>query len=499
MLRKFVKGVIAVCGMLWLVGGNVFAADLQLNPETLMRIRDKSGGSYLKAEEVFLGINDEKFTFDDVENCIKKYGLDYEWSCSEKDAEAGFTMHNLVCNVWFFEGTSGDDGLTEEYMNICENANSEAELSELLRQVELDRNTFVHICFISLPVWNEQSMQWVDTFPESSRDALIERISIINHGGYTLKEGWQWEENFWRYYENDKWITGFKWIDNELYHFETDGSLSHNKFAVIDGRKYHFNGNWADRGWQTLEENGQTSWYYFDMSDAHALLGYQAGIEGDSYKYFFWQDGFTDRNGKTYPAGALACGSAGADLWVFENGNPVYVVDEAGHLYVNMEKEFNGQQYRIDGDGKVAPVKTIFEQRLEAFRQNHPQGSQGPEKYDDSWTCVAYAKMACYEMFQTKWSNWTKVAREQDPTLENLSVGDYLLFARGKGEDTHSIFVTGIEGDTIYYTDSNWIHPNIVRWDNAISKQELLTNEERWYLSYRHAPEDVYKEVMERE
>lgn len=155
----------------------------------------------------------------------------------------------------------------------------------------------------------------------------------------------------WYYFANSgiMW-TDFHWIDNELYCFGNDGAMIHNGFQEINGNKYHFNDNWADRGWQKLEENGETNWYYFSMDNAQAQKGYVAGIEGDSYKYFFWQDGYTDQNGTAHPTGALAQGS---DMWVFKNGSPVYVADSDGHLYVNTEKEWNGISYTVDETGNL--------------------------------------------------------------------------------------------------------------------------------------------------
>lgn len=443
MRGKFVNEMIAVFGMLWLGCGTVLAADLQLNPDTLIRIRNEPYGSYIKAEEAFWGVNDEKFTLDDVENCIKKYGLDYVPYYSEKNSQFEFNLPVISINVCFFEEVPDGYENTLEYSWIYENASSESEMIELLRQIELDKNTIMEFF-------------WDNTYPASGKDELIERISIINHGGYTLKEGWKWEENVWRYYENDKWIIGFKWIDNELYHFETDGSLSHNKFAVIDGRKFHFNGNWADRGWQMLEENGQTNWYYFDMSDAHALVGYQAGFEGDSYRYFFWQDGFTDQNGKAYPEGALACGSADADLWVYQNGNPVYVADKDGHLYVNTQKNWNGTDYSIDAHGNTVAA---FMPREVAPEYSNPYYYTNMNEMLSFKTCTWYAWGRAYEILEKRpdklskqgagrWYDESTYEKGSTPRLGAIACWGY------PGADGHVAVVEKIDGNVVTVSEA---------------------------------------------
>ncbi len=358
---------LVLCGALWMSAGSVWAADLKLNPDTLMKARDnyENGDIITRADELFIGVGDESFTFADMENCLKRYGLDYH-RMSDADSD-GFFMYGL------YFGACMDEAIVEEQGRLWENYDGSGtkedpqwvqimnQQENILYQAHLNKDTEFIVNFRS--DYNEATDESI-TYPVSAADELIERVAIINHGDYTLKNGWVWEENAWRYYENDAMVTGFKWIDGQLYCFEENGFMIHDCFREIAGNKYHFNENWADRGWQTLTENGETSWYYFSMEDAHAMKGYVNGIEGDGFKYFFWQDGFTDQNGKAYPAGALAQGTDGADLWVCQNGIPLYLVDKNGHLYINMEDELNGSVYVIDEMGNVTPKNTNIKQYL---------------------------------------------------------------------------------------------------------------------------------------
>lgn len=138
----------------------------------------------------------------------------------------------------------------------------------------------------------------------------------------------------------------------------------------------------------------------------------------------------------------------------------------------------------------------VFQDKINILKNEFPdQSFLGSDfQYDASWECVAYAKRICYGVFGTHWNTWERYVRNADnehydgidPDLSNLSIGDCLRFDRKDG-NCHMIFVTGIEGDTIYFTDGNWIGYNIVRWDGKISKSDLLNNKDRYYHSYRHA------------
>ena len=116
--------------------------------------------------------------------------------------------------------------------------------------------------------------------------------------------------------------------------------------------------------------------------------------------------------------------------------------------------------------------------------------SSGTFGFDKSGSCIAYAKVMCYEVFGKHWNEWNQVLRDDDPSLDNISVGDYLLVHRTSG-DFHAVFVTGIEGELIRYTDANWIYPSKVRWDCSVSKSELLTNKDFEFVTKTSHTETV--------
>ena len=167
-----------------------------------------------------------------------------------------------------------------------------------------------------------------------------------------LVTGWKNINGSWYYFQNSGvMVRGLVTIDGELYGFKEDGTLLCNQFFESDGKKYHFNENFADKGWKKLSESSEERWYYFGSADAAALTGYIDGIEGDSFKYYFWQDGAVDQSGNAHAKGSLAQGEPYQA--VLQNGEVRYFADANGHLYTSTELILNGLTYEIDANGNV--------------------------------------------------------------------------------------------------------------------------------------------------
>ncbi len=59
--------------------------------------------------------------------------------------------------------------------------------------------------------------------------------------------------------------------------------------------------------------------------------------------------------------------------------------------------------------------------------------------------------------------------------IDNLTIADTVRFVHDNGEWDHTIFVTNIDKDNIYYCDANYDDKNTVRYNMSISKSELKT------------------------
>ena len=130
-----------------------------------------------------------------------------------------------------------------------------------------------------------------------------------------------------------------------------------------------------------------------------------------------------------------------------------------------------------------------FESRIYAFQIDYPSGychnneswfiNGGPV----GWQCFGFANVMAYNVWGTYPTTsssaynvnegWTIIyANVSDSKVDAVQVGDVVRF-RSSLENDHSIFVTGIFGDTICYADCNGNGDDVIHYGRTISKSGL--------------------------
>lgn len=100
---------------------------------------------------------------------------------------------------------------------------------------------------------------------------------------------------------------------------------------------------------------------------------------------------------------------------------------------------------------------------------NYETGDCGPGYNNAAWECMGFAYKICNELFEED----PRMKFYQHNNINNLCVGDYV---RISGNVEHSIVVTNISGNTVYYVDCNGRNGygyNVVCWERSISKSNL--------------------------
>ena len=92
--------------------------------------------------------------------------------------------------------------------------------------------------------------------------------------------------------------------------------------------------------------------------------------------------------------------------------------------------------------------------------KNGYSGWCGCNSFGSSIQCFGFANKLAYDAYGSFYTSWGRT------NLNNLKAGDVIRYKN----DGHSIFVTGISGDTITYGDCNSDGHCIIRWDAKISK-----------------------------
>lgn len=112
---------------------------------------------------------------------------------------------------------------------------------------------------------------------------------------------------------------------------------------------------------------------------------------------------------------------------------------------------------------------STFNARLNNCKNNYPHGSYSNWQAPAGWyECWAYANKVTYEIFGSYGYQWS---HHQDRSY--IYPGDLIRYGGYYGTG-HSIVVTAVDGDTIYYTDRNGTsNYNMVRWGASINRWDI--------------------------
>ena len=106
-------------------------------------------------------------------------------------------------------------------------------------------------------------------------DLVLEKTDSYN----VVKDQWVQEEAGWKYYANNKEVTGWKQIEGKWYFFNAEG-VSQKWWVQDNGTWYYLNGSGEmQTGW--LQDNG--TWYYLEGSGA---LKVSQGFEVNGKWYY---------------------------------------------------------------------------------------------------------------------------------------------------------------------------------------------------------------------
>lgn len=94
-----------------------------------------------------------------------------------------------------------------------------------------------------------------------------------------------------------------------------------------------------------------------------------------------------------------------------------------------------------------------------------------PDDIQLSWQCMGYAEKLGYDATgynpRINANGW--VTDRDVSALDNLKPGDIVRYRN----NSHSIYITAVDGDTVTYTDCNTDGHCIIKWGSTISKSDL--------------------------
>ena len=156
-----------------------------------------------------------------------------------------------------------------------------------------------------------------------------------------VKEGWQEENNNWRFYEHNKPVTNWKKIQGKWYYFNNDGNRLSN--TTFDGYVFNKDGVMAENGWNFI--NGK---WYFASSSGKISQNKWEKIGGAWY--YFDKDGIMLSN-TTFDSYLLTkSGAMATNSWAKIDQNWYYATS-SGKISQNKWEKINGIWYYFDKTG----------------------------------------------------------------------------------------------------------------------------------------------------
>ena len=169
-----------------------------------------------------------------------------------------------------------------------------------------------------------------------------------------VKEGWQEENNNWRFYEHNKPVTNWKKIQGKWYYFNKDGHRLSN--TTFDGYVFNKDGVMAENGWNFI--NGK---WYFASSSGKISQNKWEKIAGSWY--YFDKDGIMLSN-TTINSYLLTNSGAMADNeWIFDKNYNSWFFLKRGGMYAS--KEWIGAYY-LKAGGYMAKKEWIYDDTYKA-------------------------------------------------------------------------------------------------------------------------------------
>ena len=143
--------------------------------------------------------------------------------------------------------------------------------------------------------------------------------------------------------------------------------------------------------------------------------------------------------------------------------------------------EVSGSSSTSDFDSKLSTFKSTISEG----RYIDPNNAITINGVNVGWQCFGFANLIAYNIYgsyPTTVSNATSVnsgwtitrATASNSYVDSIKVGDIVRYRSGTSYD-HSIFITKIDGNTLYYADCNGDGDNIVHYERTISKSTLAS------------------------
>ena len=219
--------------------------------------------------------------------------------------------------------------------------------------------------------------QTPETKEQPSKEAVVE---VVN------KEGWQKENNQWRYYENNQPVSNWKKIAGVWYYFNQDGIMLSN--TIFNDYLLNNSGALTESSWVKIDNQ----WYY-STEDGKVTRNNWKKIAGVWYR--FDENGIMISNAVYDDYLFKSSGAIAENSWV-KIADKWYYGNQEGKINRDKWAKIDGLWYRFDESGVMLSA-TIYKDHL--LKTSGAMAENAWAKLEDKW----YYATASGKIIRDKW------------------------------------------------------------------------------------------------
>ena len=219
--------------------------------------------------------------------------------------------------------------------------------------------------------------QTPETKEQPSKETVVE---VVN------KEGWQKENNQWRYYENNQPVSNWKKIAGVWYYFNQDGIMLSN--TIFNDYLLNNSGALTESSWVKIDNQ----WYY-STEDGKVTRNHWKKIAGVWYR--FDENGIMISNAVYDDYLFKSSGALAENSWV-KIADKWYYGNQEGKINRDKWAKIDGLWYRFDESGVMLSA-TIYKDYL--LKTSGAMAENAWAKLEDKW----YYATTSGKIIRDKW------------------------------------------------------------------------------------------------
>ena len=231
-----------------------------------------------------------------------------------------------------------------------------------------------------------------ETKEKPSKETVVE---VVN------KEGWQKENNQWRYYEDNQPVSNWKKIAGVWYYFNQDGIMLSN--TIFNDYLLNNSGALAESSWVKIDNQ----WYYA-TEDGKVTRNNWKKIAGIWYR--FDENGIMISNAVYDNYLFKASGVLAENSWV-KIGDKWYYGNQEGKINRDKWAKIDGLWYRFDESGVMLSA-TIYKDYL--LKTSGAMAENAWAKLEDKWYYATDSGKAIRDKWEKINGSWYSFHKDGD-------------------------------------------------------------------------------------